>query len=52
MEFELIVPAIAKTGEAIDVTVRALDKDKKVATDYRGSIIFVTDYIGDTYPMP
>lgn len=38
-------------GEAIDITVRALDAENKVASDYRGAIIFVSDYLGDTLPM-
>lgn len=51
VQLEIIAPATAKVGEAIDLTVRALDKDKNLATDYRGSIIFISDYLGDTLPM-
>jgi hypothetical protein len=51
-QFEIIVPATAKVNEAIDVTIRALDKDKKVVTGYRGAIIFVPESFWDTVPMP
>lgn len=49
---EIIAPTTAKVGEAIDITVRAIDKDHKVVTSYRGSIIFNTDNIGDVIPAP
>lgn len=51
-KFEIIAPATAVVGEAFDVTVRALDSNNQVATDYRGSIIFSTDWLSDTLPMP
>lgn len=52
VKFEIIAPTSAVVGEAIDVTVRALKNNNQVATEYRGSIIFATDYLGDTLPMP
>lgn len=52
VSFEIMAPTTATAGEAIDVTVRALDKEKKTATEYRGSVTFLTDWIGDTVPMP
>lgn len=52
VKFEIQAPATAKVGEAIDVSVRALDKDNKTATEYRGSIIFMTEWLGDIVPMP
>jgi hypothetical protein len=39
-------------NEAIDITVRAIDKDKKTVTGYRGSIIFDSDNFGDSIPSP
>lgn len=50
--FEITAPAQAKVNEAIDVTVRAIDKDKKTVTNYKGSIIFISDTFGDTVPSP
>jgi hypothetical protein len=50
--FEIIAPTTAKANEAIDVTVRAVDKDKKTVTSYRGSVIFISDTFGDTVPSP
>lgn len=50
--FEITAPTTAKVNEAIDVTVRAIDKDKKTVTGYRGSIIFVSANMGDTVPSP
>jgi hypothetical protein len=50
-QFEITAPTTAKVNEAIDVTIRAIDKDKKTASDYRGSIIFVSNNFGDTVPM-
>lgn len=50
--FEIIAPSTAKSNEAIDITVRAIDKDKKTVTDYQGSIIFISDTFGDTVPSP
>ncbi len=52
VKFEIVAPTTAVVGEAIDVTVRALKSDSSLATEYRGSIIFATDYLGDTLPMP
>ena len=49
---EITTPATTRVGEAIDITVRAVDKDKKTVTGYRGSVIFNTDNIGDTVPAP
>ncbi len=49
---EIIAPTTARVGEAIDITVRAIDKDHKIVTTYRGSIIFNTDNIGDVIPAP
>ncbi len=50
--FEIIAPTTAKANEAIDVTVRAVDKDKKTVTSYRGSVSFVSETFGDTIPSP
>jgi hypothetical protein len=33
-KFEIVAPATAKVNEAIDITVRAIDKDKKTVTNY------------------
>lgn len=52
IEFKIEAPATARVGEAIDVTVKAVRKDGQIATDYRGSIVFSTKWIGDTVPMP
>lgn len=49
---EVMTNTTGRVGEAIDITVRAVDKDKKTMTGYRGSIIFNTDNIGDTVPAP
>ncbi len=38
--FTLTTPDSAKTGEAIDVTVEARDKDDKVISTYHGSVFF------------
>ncbi|HRI36616.1 MAG TPA: hypothetical protein PK765_06205 [bacterium] len=38
--FEVVVPKEAKVGEAVDVTVRALDDEGKVDPDYEGNIYF------------
>ena len=50
--FEILAPTTAKANEAIDITVRAIDKDKKTVTNYKGSIIFISDTFGDTVPSP
>ena len=50
--FEIIAPTTAVVNEAIDITVRAVDKDKKTVTNYRGSIIFDSDNFGDNIPSP
>lgn len=50
--FEIIAPTTAKVNEAIDVTIRAVDKDKKTVTKYNGSIIFISDTFGDLVPSP
>ena len=50
--FEIIAPTTAKVNEAIDITVRAIDKDKKTVTNYNGSIIFISDTFGDVVPSP
>jgi hypothetical protein len=42
---EIITNTTSRVGEAIDITVRAVDKDKKTVTGYRGSVIFNTDNI-------
>lgn len=52
VKFQIEAPTTAKVGEAIDVTIRAVDKDGQIATDYRGSILFDTDWIGNTVPSP
>jgi len=52
VKFEITAPSSARTDEAIDVTVRAVDASGNTATGYRGSIIFATDYIADIVPMP
>lgn len=49
---EIMAPTTARVGEAIDVTLRAVDKDNKTVTNYLGSVIFNTDNIGDTIPAP
>lgn len=51
-KFQITAPATAVVGEAFDVTVTALDKDGNKAAGYTSSIIFNTDYMGDTFPMP
>lgn len=51
-KFEIIAPTTAVVGEAFDVTVKALDSNNQIATDYRGSIVFTTDWLPDTLPMP
>jgi hypothetical protein len=51
-QIEIIAPTTARVGEAIDITLRAVDKDNKVVPTYRGSVIFNTDNIGDIYPAP
>lgn len=51
-KFQISAPATAVVGEAFDVTVTALDKDGNKATGYASSILFLTDYVGDIYPMP
>lgn len=50
VEFEVIAPTTAKVNEAIDVTIRAIDAEKKVVEDYKGSIIFVSKNFGDVIP--
>lgn len=50
--FEITAPTTAVVNEAIDITVRAIDKDKKTVTSYRGSIIFDSDNFGDNIPSP
>ena len=52
VKFEITAPSSARTDEAIDVTIRAVDASGNTATGYRGSIIFATDYIADIVPMP
>ena len=51
-QLEIIAPTTARVGEAVDITVRAVDTAKSTVTGYRGSIIFNTDNIGDTVPAP
>jgi hypothetical protein len=52
VQFEITAPTTAKVNEAIDITVRAIDKDKKTTANYRGSIIFVpTNNFWDVIPM-
>lgn len=51
-KFIIEAPTTAKTGEAIDVTVKAVDKNNAVVTDYRGSIFFVSRWLLDTLPSP
>lgn len=51
-QLKIEAPATAVVGEAFDVTVTVLDKDGKVATGYNGSIVFATEWIADTVPMP
>lgn len=51
VQFEIIAPPTARIDEAIDITIRAVDKDNKVVTGYRGSIIFVPLNFGDVVPM-
>lgn len=50
--FEILAPTTAKANEAIDVTVRAIDKNKVTVKNYKGSIIFISDTFGDTVPSP
>jgi hypothetical protein len=49
---EITANTTSRVGEAIDITIRAVDKDKKTVIGYRGSVIFNTDNIGDTVPAP
>lgn len=49
---EITANTTGRVGEAMDITVRAVDKDKKTVTAYRGSVIFNTDNIWDTVPAP
>ena len=49
---EITANTTGRVGEAMDITVRAVDKDKKTVTGYRGSVIFNTDNIWDTVPAP
>ena len=49
---EITANTTSRVGEAIDIIVRAVDKDKKTVIGYRGSVIFNTDNIGDTVPAP
>ncbi len=42
---EITANTTGRVGEAMDITVRAVDKDKKTVTAYRGSVIFNTDNI-------
>lgn len=51
-QIEIIAPTTARVGEAIDITLRAVDKDNNTVPSYRGSVIFNTDNIGDTIPAP
>jgi hypothetical protein len=51
-QFEVITASTTvKAKEAIDVTVRAVDKDGKTVKTYRGSIAFATDRFGDVVPF-
>jgi hypothetical protein len=51
-QFEIITASTTvKAKEAIDVTVRAVDKDGKTVKSYRGSIAFATDRFGDVVPF-
>ncbi len=52
VQLEILAPTTARVGEAIDITLRAVDKDKNTVTAYRGSVIFNTDNIWDTVPAP
>ncbi len=52
IQLEIIAPTTATVGEAFDITVRAVDKDRKLVPTYKGSVIFSTDNIGDTIPAP
>lgn len=51
-QLRIDAPATAVVGEAFDITVTALDKDGNTATGYNGSIVFTTEWVTDTYPMP
>ncbi len=48
--FELTVASTVKTGEAVDVTVRALSAWGNVVTNYRGTIAIDTTAEGETLP--
>jgi hypothetical protein len=51
--FEVVItPTTARVNEALDVTVKAIDKNKNVVTGYRWSIIFVSQNMSDTVPSP
>jgi len=50
--FEIIAPSTARQWEAIDVTVRAIDRNRQKVDNYRGSIIFISDTFWDTVPSP
>ena len=51
-KFVIEAPATVTVNEAFDVTVKAVDSSGQVVPDYRGSIVFSTDWIADTVPMP
>lgn len=52
VKLEIVSQDTTRVGEALDVTVRAVDKQGNTVTSYRGSIIFNTDNIADTVPSP
>lgn len=51
-KLEITAPATAHIGEAIDISVRAIDINNATVTSYSGSVIFNTDNIWDTIPAP
>jgi hypothetical protein len=44
-KLEITAPATAHIGEAIDISVRAIDINNATVTTYSGSVIFNTDNI-------
>lgn len=52
IRFVIEAPNQVTQHEAFDVTVKAVDENGNVDTNYRGSVIFNTDWIADTIPTP
>ncbi len=52
IQIEITGPTTARVGEAIDVTLRAVDKDNRTVSSYLGSVIFSPENSGDIVPSP